>query len=100
MTIPANSSPAEYAYTDGNALAGPFSEVFAVDLTAATCRCTQCGHTGPVAGLHVYTHAPGLVARCQGCDHVVLRMVRGRDAVWLDMRGTVALVVPVNGDGP
>ncbi|WP_353961744.1 DUF6510 family protein [Streptomyces sp. NBC_01619] len=24
---------------------------------------------------------PGLVARCQGCDHVVLRMVRGRDAV-------------------
>ncbi|WP_328727330.1 DUF6510 family protein [Streptomyces sp. NBC_00259] len=40
------------------------------------------------------------MARCQGCDHVVLRMVRGRDAVWLDMRGTVALAVPVNGDGP
>ncbi|MGW4995602.1 DUF6510 family protein [Streptomyces mirabilis] len=97
MTIPADGSPAEYAYTDGNALAGPLSEVFAVDVTAATSRCAHCGHTGPVAGLRVYERAPGLVARCAGCGQVVLRFVRARETIWLDMRGTVALAIPVNG---
>ncbi|MDU0287802.1 DUF6510 family protein [Saccharothrix longispora] len=32
---------------DGNALAGPLAEVFAVDLTAARARCGSCGETGP-----------------------------------------------------
>jgi Family of unknown function (DUF6510) len=82
-------------YEDGNALAGPMSEVFAVDVTTAAIRCTHCGADGPVAALRVYTHAPGQVARCPGCEEVVLRLVRTPDSAWLDLRGTVALRVPL-----
>ncbi|WTD31992.1 DUF6510 family protein [Streptomyces sp. NBC_01643] len=44
-------------YIDGNALAGPPSEVFAVVVTAATSPCANCGCTGPLARLNVYRHA-------------------------------------------
>lgn len=80
-------------YLDGNCLAGPLSELFTVDLSAATGTCVNCGNTGPVASLRVYGRAPGLTARCPECDHVVLRLVRGPDAAWLDLTGTVCLRV-------
>ncbi|WP_433435873.1 DUF6510 family protein [Nonomuraea sp. CA-141351] len=80
-------------HLDGNALAGPLSEIFAVDVTAATGRCAGCGLTGPVASLRVYGPEPGLVARCPGCDEVILRLVRGPGTAWLDLRGTVSLRV-------
>lgn len=82
-------------YMDGNALAGPLREIFAVDVTAAVQRCVHCGQTGPVAVLRVYVHAPGLVARCPGCDEVVLRLVRAPDAAWLDLTGTMNLRIPI-----
>ncbi|MFJ9729361.1 DUF6510 family protein [Streptomyces sp. NPDC101209] len=81
-------------HVDGNALAGPLSEVFAVDLTTATSRCAHCGCAGPLARLHVYAQAPGFVARCQRCKEVVLRIVHAKDAVWLDMSGTASLAIP------
>lgn len=82
-------------HLDGNALAGPLREVFAVDMTAATSRCASCGMTGAVGSLHVYADAPGMVARCPGCEEVVLRMVRTPDAAWLDLRGAVSLRIPM-----
>ncbi|MEU7632929.1 DUF6510 family protein [Nocardia sp. NPDC049220] len=82
-------------YEDGNALAGAFSELFTADVTTASGRCADCGHTALVADLRVYTHAPGLVARCPNCDTVILRYVRAPDAAWLDLRGTVHLRVPL-----
>jgi hypothetical protein len=82
-------------YEDGNALAGPLGEIFAVDVTRASARCANCGTTGPVAALQVYSHAPGLVARCPGCAAVVMRLVRSPDAAWLDLRGTVRLRIPL-----
>jgi hypothetical protein len=85
----------EEQYEDGNALAGPMREIFAVDVTAATRRCVGCGRAGPIATLRVYRHAPGLVARCPDCDGVVLRLVRGPRTAWLDMRGTVSLEIPL-----
>ncbi|HEX5566264.1 MAG TPA: DUF6510 family protein, partial [Streptomyces sp.] len=30
------------------------------------------------------------------CDHVILRLVRGPDKVWLDLRGTVVLAFPLD----
>ncbi|MFI7225634.1 DUF6510 family protein [Nonomuraea angiospora] len=80
-------------HLDGNALAGPLGEIFAVDVTAATGRCASCGLTGPVASLRVYGPDPGLVARCPGCEEVILRLVRGPGTAWLDLRGTVSLRV-------
>jgi hypothetical protein len=87
----------EDAYKDGNALAGPLREIFAVDVTAAAGQCANCGLAGPIASLRVYGPEPGLVARCPGCDEVVLRLVRSPDAAWLDLRGTVHLRIPLPG---
>ncbi|MYV55248.1 MULTISPECIES: DUF6510 family protein [unclassified Streptomyces] len=86
------------AFQDGNVLAGPFREFFTTDLTTATGTCAACGRAGPLAELRVYTHAPGMVARCPECDAVVMRMVRGPEAAWLDMRGTTALRIPLPGE--
>jgi hypothetical protein len=80
---------------DGNALAGPLRDVFAVDVTSATAQCAGCGQVGVVAGLRVYTRAPGLVARCPHCDDVMLRTVHGPDRTWLDLRGSVYLELPL-----
>jgi len=82
-------------YLDGNALAGPLSEIFAVDVTAAVGQCAGCGRSGSVASLRLYGVAPGRVARCPSCDAVLLRLVQGRDAVWLDLRGMVCLQIPM-----
>jgi hypothetical protein len=75
-------------------LAGPLSEVFAVDVTAVVSCCVSCGQTGPMAQLRVYAQAPGMVARCPGCQEVVLRIVSGPTSTWLDLRGTVSLRFP------
>ncbi|MFF3242139.1 DUF6510 family protein [Streptomyces sp. NPDC002870] len=96
MTVPDGHAFSEPTYTDGNALAGPLSEIFAVDVTAASSRCAHCSRTGPVGGLHVYDRAPGRVARCPGCGEVMIRMVHGNGEVWLDMSGTAALAIPLD----
>ncbi|MBB5874130.1 hypothetical protein F4553_007564 [Allocatelliglobosispora scoriae] len=83
------------SYLDGNALAGPLGEIFTVDITVARSRCAGCGQTGPVAALRVYAQAPGLVARCAGCDEVVLRVVRDPAGAWLDLRGSFSLRIPL-----
>jgi len=85
-------------YTDGNMLAGPLRELFDVDLTAATGRCASCGRTGPVAGLRVYSNAPGVVARCPACLAVMLRLVRTPGSAWLDLRGATFLRIPMPAD--
>jgi hypothetical protein len=82
-------------WADGNALAGPFQDVFAVDVTAAVGRCTNCGREGPMAEVRVFDHAPGVVARCPTCDQVLARLVRGPGRAWLDLRGLTWLQLPV-----
>jgi hypothetical protein len=94
MTTDDHEDHADHAdYVDGNALGGPLGELFAVDVTAAIGRCVNCGRTGPLATLRVYCRAPGMVARCPGCDHVILRIVRTPDAAWLDLTGAASLCV-------
>jgi hypothetical protein len=81
-------------YHDGNALAGPLREVFAVDVTAATSRCVDCGRRNAVATLRVYQRAPGLVGRCPGCDSVSVRLVRAPGRAWLELRGPLEISMP------
>jgi len=80
-------------HTDGNALAGPLGELFAVDLTAAATSCVGCGRRSHLAELHLYSSGPGLIARCPGCHDPVLRLVRTPERLILDLRGTVSLSV-------
>ena len=72
---------------DGNELAGPLREVFAVDVTVARGRCANCGREATMAEATLYDHAPGMVARCTGCEQVLLRMVRAPGRAFLDLRG-------------
>jgi ribosomal protein S27E len=78
-------------WVDGNELAGTLRELFAVDITVARGRCAGCGREGPIAEAVVFDRAPGLVAHCPGCESVLLRVVRGPDRAWLDLRGVTCL---------
>jgi hypothetical protein len=84
----------ETNYLDGNAAAGSLSELFAVDLTAAIAQCNGCGHTAVFAESRLYVDAPGMVARCPGCESVLLRVVKTPNDTYLDLRGLTYLRVP------
>jgi hypothetical protein len=74
-------------YLDGNAAAGELSRIFVMDVTTAEGQCAHCGAIKRFAEAHLYMHAPGVVARCAVCQHVLLRLVSVRDHVILDVRG-------------
>jgi hypothetical protein len=84
----------DLTYLDGNAAAGALRDVFTPDITTATGRCAGCGHTAVFAEAHVFMQAPGLVARCSGCDGVLLRVVTTPTETWLDLQGLSYLRLP------
>ena len=87
---------------DGNAVAGLLRELFGVEMTLADALCASCHKVHPVGRVDVYMNAPGIVMRCPSCGHVVMRIVRGRGRVWLDMRGVGCLefTSPGESQGP
>ena len=93
-----NERTEQVAVYDGNTLAGPLSEVFAVELTTAVARCRGCGTSSQLATFRVYGPDPGLVGRCPHCENVLLRLVRTPDSVWLDLSGVSVLRVPMATD--
>lgn len=74
-------------FLDGNALGGVLREVFAVDVTGARGRCAGCGQVSAVGTARVFDRAAGLVARCPGCESVLLRVVTAPDRIFLDLHG-------------
>jgi hypothetical protein len=82
-----------YAYLDGNAAAGELNRIFSFDLTAAQGRCDHCGATNHFAEAHLYMQCPGIVARCAGCGHVLLRLVNAGGRLLLDLRGMTYLAL-------
>jgi hypothetical protein len=83
------------ATLDGNAIAGELFGLFGVEMTIATGICRECGAVEQVARLQVYVRAPGTVVRCPHCEAVLMRIVRGRDRVWLDLQGVRTLELPL-----
>ncbi|ADB32739.1 conserved hypothetical protein [Kribbella flavida DSM 17836] len=81
-------------HLDGNAAAGALRELFAVDVTTAIARCAGCGRTGVFAEARLYADAPGLVARCPGCEDVLLRVVTTPSDTYFDLRGLTYLRLP------
>ena len=79
------------AHEDGNALAGPLAEVFAVEITDSVAICAGCRRTERVAALRVYPGGPGVIARCPSCDTAMLRYAETPHGRWLDLRGTAVL---------
>jgi Family of unknown function (DUF6510) len=76
---------------DGNALGGALGEIFVRDVTAARSTCASCGAVREIGALAVYAQAPGAVARCPGCDAVLLRVVRAEGRIWLEFQGVRSL---------
>jgi len=93
-----NEQSGRVAVYDGNTLAGPLSEVFAVEVTTAIGRCRSCGTASQLATLRVYGPDPGFVGRCPTCEDVLLRLVRTPDALWLDFSGISALRISMPAD--
>jgi hypothetical protein len=60
---------------DGNAIGGALLEHFGTEMTTATGACAHCGARAMVAGLRVYSRAPGIVVRCRACGNVVIVIV-------------------------
>jgi hypothetical protein len=83
---------------DGNVLAGMLLDLVGTQSGAGVGRCGACGITMPIAEARVYAAAPGTVARCPACDHVVMRLVRSPDTVWVDLSGLRYLQFPAPAD--
>jgi Family of unknown function (DUF6510) len=78
---------------DGNAAAGPLTEIFAFELTSATSTCAHCAVVSPLGAHELYADAPGWVLRCPGCAQVVLRLARTPGRALLDLRGSRLLQI-------
>jgi Family of unknown function (DUF6510) len=76
---------------DGNAIGGLLGEVFAGEVTVARSTCASCGAVREIGALAVYVQAPGSVARCPGCDAVLLRVVRAEGRIWVELQGVSCL---------
>ena len=81
---------------DGNAIGGILGEIFALEMTSAETTCGGCGMVNAVGRVDVYVNAPGVVVRCPACQHVLMRVVRGKGRYWLDLSGTrtIELIAP------
>ena len=76
---------------DANATAGLLHEIFGVEMTAEPTECANCGNEAEIGTLLAFTHGPGVVLRCSGCENVVIRIVQTPEAIYLDARGAVYL---------
>ena len=62
---------------DGNAAAGLFQEIFALDVTGARVSCASCSHVAAIGSAHLYMtgRSPGGVLRCPECEDVLMVVV-------------------------
>ncbi|WP_195908912.1 DUF6510 family protein [Microlunatus sp. Gsoil 973] len=72
---------------DGNALAGILEQLSGHDLTVSGCECAECGLSLVLAQVRVYDRGPGIVARCPGCDAVLLVITQRRGLSCVDLMG-------------
>jgi hypothetical protein len=92
MTV---SSFEDSSRLDGNAAAGVLQELFAVEMTTASCTCATCGCISAVGALMLYGGAMGSVLRCPSCDGFVLSITRVPAGYFMELRGIVR--VPLRG---
>ncbi len=93
MTDPAVDATPDDRFLDGNAAAGPLSQIFAFDPTRARGQCVGCGTVAMLAQAHVFDRSPGLVVRCSSCENVLMRLVSGAGRTWLDFTGLAYLQI-------
>jgi ribosomal protein S27E len=60
---------------DGNAAAGPLSELFCFDVTTATAECGHCGARALVAEAEAELDDEGVIVLCRSCGRTLLTYV-------------------------
>lgn len=88
------SGPIPVTRVDGNALAGPLSEVFATDMTLATGECRNCTLLMPLADTIVEMDDAGFIVLCPGCGHTLFTVVHTAKRTWVDLQGISGLGIP------
>ena len=81
-------------HLDGNALAGPLSDLFTFDPTTASARCGGCGEVAVLARAMVYGEPDTYVVRCANCDDVLMTIVQAPDRFCIELRGMTWLQIP------
>ena len=82
------------SHVDGNALAGPLSELFRFDVTTASTRCVSCGDVAMLAQAMVYVQPAAYIVRCSNCDDMLFTVIDEGDATQIDLSGMVWMHVP------
>ena len=81
-------------HLDGNAIAGPLSEIFGADMTMASGRCGGCGDVSPLAMAIVYLKPNAYIVRCHVCDTMLIMVVESRASIAIEIEGLDSLVIP------
>ena len=81
-------------HVDGNALAGPLSEIFSVDMTTASGTCASCGDLSVLATAMVYLKPKTFIVRCHVCDSVLLTIIQSSRETRIELNGMTSLSVP------
>lgn len=74
---------------DGNAAAGALREVFAVEMTTASCTCAECRRTSALGALRLYGGAMGSVLCCPSCNAPILCITSVPSGHFIELRGIV-----------
>src|SRR6202000_1928371 len=82
----------ERMHLDGNAAAGPLSDIFAREVTAALVTCASCGNRGPLGAAMLYGESMGQIVRCSAGEAVLLCCAETPAGTRLDMRGVSVIV--------
>jgi hypothetical protein len=78
---------------DGNAAAGPLSELFCFDVTAAVGECAHCGSRAVLAEAVAELDDDGVIILCRSCGHTLLTYVHREGERMLVMAGLRSLAL-------
>ena len=90
--VPGGGAPG--ASLDGNAAAGEFAGILAIDPTTVTVRCGPCSATQAFGQLRAYLGGPGTALCCHACGAMVARVARTPRGHWLDLSGSSSWLFP------
>ncbi len=74
---------------DGNSAAGVLQEVFAPEMTSASCTCASCRRVSAIGALYLYGGPTGCVLRCPSCEATVLCVTSVPARHFIQLRGVV-----------
>jgi|tagenome__1003787_1003787.scaffolds.fasta_scaffold19018186_2 hypothetical protein len=83
----------DYVRVDGNAIAGPLSELLDNDMTMAMLTCGPCGNSSMLATTIVELDNSGFIVLCPSCRHTLFTVVKSGGRMSLNLQGLRELAV-------